>query len=502
MNKIYKATVYIPFGTTETYKATEGWSNFINFVEMDEEQEEPDKPEPDIPVYEDGEVFTAETVEGVELRYTVISAEDKTCMLGVTEPVGDEWEPSAYTDGNYYHSPIVNGYYSSFALTIPEEVNGLTVVGIGEMALGNSTLSSCNIPSTVTFIGERAFYNTEISNFTVPASVTSIGWDVVSSTNLQTITIEEGNSVYDSRNNCNAIIETATNTLVQGCNSTIIPNDIETIGYWSLACADKMKELNIPKTVTSIGVMGIPNLEVITVDEENPVYDSRSNCNAIIETSSNTLIVGCKNAVIPETVVAIGDEAFENTSLESIFVPGSVKSIGRGAFYCVNLKEATLAEGVEYIGEGAFMSNGELETITIPSTVTHIGAYSFAYCSYGKTVISYITEPFGVSGVFRYFGSSQDEPTTLYVPYGTKAKYEAADGWDVFDNIVEMERPIVPGDVDGNGKTDESDIESIANHVAGKNVESIDEDAADIDMNGVVDIRDLTLLIKALVNGE
>lgn len=431
----YTATLYVPYGTAPLYKAATGWKSFTNIVEMEEE--------PDTPIYQDGDVFVAETEEGIELRYTVISAEDKTCMLGVTEPVGDEWEPTAYTDGNYYHSLIVDGYYSSFALTLPEVVNGLTVVGIGEHALANSTLSGCNIPSTVTFIGDRAFYNTEISNFTVPASVTSIGWNVVSSINLQAITVEGGNEVYDSRNNCNAIIETATNTLLQGCNSTIIPDDIEAIAYWSLASADKMKELNIPKTVTSIGVMGVPNLEVITVDEENPVYDSRDNCNAIIETSTNTLVVGCKNTTIPETVVAIGDEAFESTSLESIFVPGSVKSIGNGAFYCFNLKEVTLAEGVEYIGESAFIGDGELETITIPSTVTYIGSDAFAYCSKGKTVTSYIITPFDVSGVFRFFGSSQEEPTTLYVPYGTKAKYEAAGGWDVFDNIVEMDCDLI-----------------------------------------------------------
>ena len=98
------------------------------------------------------------------------------------------------------------------------------------------------------------------------------------------------------------------------------------------------------------------NLERIKVNENNKVYDSRENCNAIIEKSSNTLIAGCKNTKVPSGVTKIGDGAFEGCSgLTSITLPGSVKEISYRAFGdCSGLTSITLPESVTKIGDGAF----------------------------------------------------------------------------------------------------------------------------------------------------
>lgn len=84
-------------------------------------------------------------------------------------------------------------------------------------------------------------------------------------------------------------------------------------------------------------------LEKITVLDGNPRFDSRENCNAVIETASNTLIVGCKNTVIPEGIERIAAWAFCNCDIVSLTIPASVDEIGHRAFYsCYKLTSITI----------------------------------------------------------------------------------------------------------------------------------------------------------------
>jgi hypothetical protein len=111
--------------------------------------------------------------------------------------------------------------------------------------------------------------------------------------------------------------------------------------------------------VTSIGnqvFLGCDKLTSICVDKNNPIYDSRNNCNAIIETKRNTLIAGCKNTVIPNSVTSIGDWAFyQCENLTSLTIPNSVTSIGKSAFYkCKNLTSITIPNSVASIGYNVF----------------------------------------------------------------------------------------------------------------------------------------------------
>ena len=115
----------------------------------------------------------------------------------------------------------------------------------------------------------------------------------------------------------------------------------------------------IPNSVTSIGVcafFGCSGLTSIVVDGANSKYDSRNNCNAIIETSTNTLIAGCRSTVIPDGVTSIGDNAFSGRSgLTTIDIPTSVTSIGTYAFgYCSDLTSINVPDGVKSIGNNAF----------------------------------------------------------------------------------------------------------------------------------------------------
>ena len=137
------------------------------------------------------------------------------------------------------------------------------------------------------------------------------------------------------------------------CNnlsSIAIPNSVTSIGNYAFINCNSLESITIPKGVTSLGAQmfeGCDKLIYMIVEQDNPIYDSRNNCNAIIETASNKLLFGCKNSVIPNTITTIADNAFRTCGgLVSIDIPQSVTYIGQEAFNTCPLLEKVICHPI------------------------------------------------------------------------------------------------------------------------------------------------------------
>jgi hypothetical protein len=270
----------------------------------------------------------------------------------------------------------VNGYDATGDLIIPESVSygghDYAVTTIGESAfLYCFYLTNLSIPNSVTTIEASAFAYCQgfTGDLVIPNSVTTVGYGA-----FQVCPGFDGD--------------------------LIIGTGVTEIGDYAFNSCDGMKgTLNIPSNVQSLGgnSFGYCDFSGIVVDPENSFYDSRNDCNAIIETSTNELLTGCKSTIIPNTVTSIGFCAFRGVQgLTSIEIPNSVTYIGENAFaFCYDLTgDLTIPNSVDTIDAGAFFyCQGFDGTLTIGESVTFIGDEAFRRCSGFTGAVSLATTP-------------------------------------------------------------------------------------------------------------
>ena len=207
---------------------------------------------------------------------------------------------------------------------------------------------------------------------------------------------------------------------------------VTTINDDAFADCTTLRSITIPATVTELSGWGFRNcasLEQITVSNKNPRFNSNNNCNAIIETGENKLIVGSLWTVIPESITRIGADAFWGRwGLETINIPNSVKEIGSHAFSWCFLNEITLPSELEVLEEGAFAST-DLQSIILPASLKTIGKEAFNDCPQLTNVTVQNTVPLELDGGETF---SNRANATLYLPAGAKKAYKAAPIWKEF----------------------------------------------------------------------
>ncbi|MBR7019276.1 MAG: leucine-rich repeat protein [Prevotella sp.] len=300
----------------------------------------------------------------------------------ITIPESVEYE------GITYSVTSIGGYAFYYCTGLKSVTIPNSVITIGESAFdGCKNLSSVTIANGVTSIGVVAFRMcTSLTSLTIPNSVTAIAESAFQGCDgLQSIIVDKGNTVYDSREDCNALIKTSDNKLITGCMNTIVPNSVTAISSWAFFNCEGLISINIPNSVTTIG--------------EGAFY-------------------GCIN-------------------LLSINIPSSITEIEQRSFtHCEALTSITIPNSVTTIGEGAFYGCIGLTSITIGSKVKSIGFLAFTDCLSLLDVYCYAEKvPETQNEVFR---SANIENATLHVPAASIDAYSNAEQWKDFGNIIAL----------------------------------------------------------------
>ena len=345
----------------------------------------------------------------------------------------------------------VNAFYGCEELTRVRWSAGLKKIDEG--AFRYTGLETLVLPEGVTILGANAFSYTNLKSVSLPSTVAKMTATNEKSDanpfafceNLEEIYVAEGNKVYKSEGNC--VMRREDNTLVVGCKASKIPSYTEHIGRSAFQGAalesvalpegvtsiedsafahnDRLKEITLPQSLTSIGKtvffwcaalesIALPDgvtsvgdkafstcislkelalgaellnagcgltefcvaLEKITVSENNEFFSDEGNC--LTRKADSTVIAGCASSKIPAGTEQIGEYAFcGQTQLGAIDFPDGLKKIGNYAFSCTGLKELKLPRGLQRIGAYAFANCIELEYVQIPDSVTYVGSCAF-----------------------------------------------------------------------------------------------------------------------------
>ncbi len=261
------------------------------------------------------------------------------------------------------------------------------VTSIGDCAfLDCKNLTSIIIPNSIKSIGDRAFLGcSSLSSFFIPNGVISIGVGAFSHTSLVKILIPDSvinvsaccfaNCLFLTSIKLSNSIDRLSDYLFVGCTSLqeiIIPENVKQIGVSAFQDCESIKHITIPNSIaviksfafkgcrllkaikipTSVNVIGVgafsycSSLSTLEVALDNQIYDSRSNCNAIIERATDTLTHSCTKTIVPDSVRVLGEYSFEGNNMYYLTLSNNVNRVEVNAFKnCVRLKNIYIPVG-------------------------------------------------------------------------------------------------------------------------------------------------------------
>lgn len=257
----------------------------------------------------------------------------------------------------------------SFCTNIESMVIPDSVITMGQSVFwGCSNLKNVTLSKNLTILDYSTFKNcTSLKSINIPKNVTQIDGEVFAGcTNLETIIVDSENLKYSSPNNCNAIIETATSTLIAGCKTTVMYEGLKSIGYGAFNGHTEIETLNLPASLDDINSQnpfGNTNFTFVPASGGNKYFK--------VDTASNTIISKDGKWVL-----------FGNNKSDISKIPSSIETITGSAFCeCLNLVNLTIPEGIKTIEANAFDRCSNLQTVIIPTTVVKVGSAAFQDCT-------------------------------------------------------------------------------------------------------------------------
>ena len=523
-------TVNVPVGCASLYTSANQWSNFatVNATLVPEWYD-----------FKDG------------LYYALHSQDDLTLAVR-SNPHGVKYSgdiviPSTRAD------LTVDAIASAFILcpdltsvTIP---NSVTIIG-AHAFMGSNGLTSIDIPASVTGIGSNAFANcsnlnsvtlrngleriaseafsgcTSLESIIIPATVNDIDDYIFDDcTALASITVDENNATYDSRESCNAIIETATNRLVHGCKNTFIPNTVTALGRDAFYGRTTLTEISIPTSVTSMEENVFYNTGLASIVVPSSIThignNAFANCQNLVKadirsTYSNPSVsyygdwesTNTEDGTTSSTTYYIDVEPYSlldfNFTVSSeencdklivtldgnqiVNISGEVSSTFTRMFY----ETKTLTLEVSYTKDGSVSNGEDKATVTNIRVSNHTyGLAAFNGCPNLTQVKVAVSDPAPITaGVFNYRTNA-----TLYVPQGARNNYLAMEYWQDFQQIKEYP----DHDVNQDGEVDVVDVVDIARYVVGTPRTEFEEFLADVNGNNRVNVNDAVAIVNEIV---
>ena len=343
-----------------------------------------------------------------------------------------------------------NSCISLTSVTIPSSVRS---IGTRSFSMCWS-LSSITIPNGVVNIGEMAFYECPITSVTIPNSVKSIEEQAFRSCSaLNSILVESGNSTYDSRNGCNAIIETATNTLIAGCQNTIIPNSVTSIGRSAFKGCSSLTTITIPNSVSNIGSEAFGGCSSLTSVFVESLIPPKCNFYSFPQLPSLVCYIPCGTKELYKQTypwdrlqishyeeyspLIYAGICGSNVTWEYNHGEISVQGTGQLIGDCMpweplidSITSVNIANGITHIPENAFADCKKLTKITLPNSLEEIGKDAFANCRLLYDIYCYATmPPLAVESSFTNYNAY------VYIPCESQRYYQADMVWSEFKNM-------------------------------------------------------------------